>query len=147
QRRIVVTIALVSVIGFESWSIQTITRWEARPVDLWIAAQPTDDVVLELPAVDAVRAGQDYFVTIQQHRTALGPRGSSYEPAVLDERRQVLVQLPSDAALARIRSWGATLVIAHSEWAGNWPEWEGMFARARASEVARFGETRVYRLK
>jgi hypothetical protein len=144
--RAAIALLLTLAIVFESWSVKTVTRWEPRPVDLWVSRLPADDVVIELPLVDALRAGQDYYVTVQQHRTVLGPRGDSYQPAVLGERARVLERLPSDAALAALRSWGATIVIVHSEWAKRWPEWEGMFARAHVKEAARFGETRVYRL-
>jgi hypothetical protein len=145
RRAVVATILTISV-TLESWSIRTVTYWQPRPVDQWIAAQPESDVVLELPASAASRPAQDYFVTVQQHRTILGPRGDSYQPPVLFERYPVLLQLPSDAALATVRSWGATLLIVDSAAAERWPDWEQMFMRAHAPEVARFGETRVYRL-
>jgi hypothetical protein len=147
RRQAVVVMVLVFAIAFESWSIRTVTRWEPRPVDLWVASRPSDDVVIELPIVDALRAGQDYYVTIQQHKTILGPRGDSFQPAILEERARVLQQMPSDHGIAALRSWGATLVIVHTAWAERWPEWQSTFERNHAVEAARFGETRVYRLR
>jgi len=147
MRRAIVVTVLVFAVTLESWSIRTVTHWQPRAVDQWVARQPQTDVVLELPASAANRPAQDYFVTVQQHRTILGPRGDSYPPPVLFERFPVLLQLPSDAALATVRSWGATLLIVDSAEAHPWPDWQQMFMRARATEVARFGETRVYRLK
>jgi len=146
RSRRVVAIVLALGVTLECWSSKTLTRWEPRPVDRWISTLAENDVVLELPVTAAGRPAQDYYVTVQQHRTILGPRGDSFPPPVLFERWPVLGQLPSDAALQQIRLWGATLLVIDAVSTERWPDWEQMFHRAKAREVARFGETRVYRL-
>jgi len=137
---------LACAVVVESWSARTISRLEPRPIDHWIAEQPADEVVVELPLEYALSNMQDYYVTIQQHSTVLGPRNDSYSPPALYERAAVMSNLPEDASMRALREWGATLLIVHLDAVADRSAWEAALGRAGARFAASFGEVTAYRL-
>src|SRR5205085_9254311 len=99
------------LIVFEGWSIKATTEVRAWPVDHWIAAQPPQEVIVELPLSEALRPIQDYYVTVQQHPRVFGPIGDSFQSPILLDRVRALFDFPSSASLSALRSYGATLVV------------------------------------
>ena len=106
-----------------------------------------DDVVVELPLEQALSNMQDYYVTIQQHPTILGPRGDSYSPPALYERAAVIEKLPADTSMRALQEWGASLLLVHLDAVADRPAWEAALERAGARHAATFGEVTVYRLR
>jgi hypothetical protein len=140
----VVTAALVVAVAFESWTSRVTTSLSERPVDRWVAQQPANDAIVELPLAEALRPAQDYYVTVHQHPTVFGPIGDSFAPNALQERATALAN-PSDAAAGFLRAWGTSIVLLHDDSPAG-KEWRTILLRAGASEATRFDHVQAFRL-
>jgi hypothetical protein len=137
----------VAIVVFESWSSRTVSRWEPRAVDRFVASQPGREVVVELPLGEALRPAQDYYVTVQQHATVLGPIGDSFQPPSLFERVGVL-SVPGAPALDALRQWGTTLVVLNpARETDAAAAWRAVLTGAKAVAIAEIDGVQVYRLR
>jgi hypothetical protein len=141
-----VAIAIAGVV-FESWSARTVSRWEPRAVDRWLAAQSPTEVVVELPVTEALRPAQDYYVTVQQRATVFGPIGDSFQPPVLVQRARALSPPLTAAAIDALRSWGTTLVLVNPTRGSDGAAWQRTLTESGARAVAELDGIQVYRLR
>ncbi len=125
----------------------------------WLASQPADQVVLELPAMSSYsvwddltamyRVGrQEYFSTYHWHPTILGYSG--FYPPLYQEEVNRLITFPSSDALSYLRGLNVRYVILHADQFGpdGWAAVAGrlpLFAD-QMSLVAQFGQDYVYGL-
>jgi hypothetical protein len=82
-----------------------------RAVDLWVAQQPPDAVVIDLPLEQTFRLIQNYYKTVHQHPTVFGPIGDAYYPPIFDARRVALEDFPSPSSVAALREWRVRYVL------------------------------------
>lgn len=113
--------AVVVVVLFESWSVVTTLPITPRPVDLWLARQPTQKVIVELPVQQALRPFQDYYRTVHQQATVFGPAGDAFHTAARVERIQALEDFPSAASVEALRSWSVDYVLFTPSEIPGWP--------------------------
>ncbi len=125
----------------------------------WLAKQPADQVVLELPAMSSYsvwddltamyRVGrQEYFSTYHWHPTILGYSG--FYPPLYQEAVARLVTFPSSDALSYLRGLNVRYVILHADQFGP-GQWAAVEKRLplfgeQMSLVTQFGRDYVYGL-
>jgi len=95
---------LCGLVLFESRSTVITIPMTPRGVDLWLADQPKDTAVIDLPLEQTFRLMQNYYKTVHEHPTAFGPIGDAFNPPVFDARRTAMTDFPSDAGVAVLPS-------------------------------------------
>jgi hypothetical protein len=148
--RLAAAAAALAIAGivFESWSRLDTTSVEPRGVDVWLARQAEDAVVAELPVSVATQPAQDFYVTVHQHATVLGPAGDSFPPPVRRDRAEILSGFPSPAAVAALKRWGVTFLVVSPSEVKEWSAWESALGNASNFElVTEVQGVRVYRLR
>ena len=138
---------LVSLVLFESMSVIPVMPLAPRPVDTWLAAQPDDVVIVELPVGQAVRPLQNYWKTVNQRKNFFGWVGDSFPPAVQAERAAALIDFPSPAALEYLRKSSVTHLLVTPSHVPDWPSTESVLRNtpALAGEMV-LEDVRVYRV-
>ncbi len=142
-------LAAVSIlVVFESWRAVPYLTVRPRKVDLWLANQPANTVIVELPVEQALRPFQDYYQTVHQRATVFGPVSDSFFPEERLERSRLLQDFPSPPGIAAMRSWGVTYVLFTPS---RIPDWSRLRARLEASPGLRLRKVArgvwVYRLE
>lgn len=120
--RIGLLAAVAALVVFESWRSVPYLYVQPRKVDLWLAKQPSETVIVELPIEQAMRPFQDYYQTVHQRATVFGPVSDSFFPAERAERLRRLADFPSPASLQALRSWGVTYVLLTAARIPGWPK-------------------------
>jgi hypothetical protein len=121
---IVLVTALCGLVLAESRSEIFTMPLSPRGVDLWLARQPPDAVVIDLPLEQTFRLIQNYYKTIHQHPTAFGPIGDAFSPPVLDTRRAALMDFPSPASVAALQEWRVRYVLFTPSQIADWPAYK-----------------------
>lgn len=76
----------------------------SRPVDEWLAAQPEQVTIIQMPLVAALSGPQMYYSMHHQQRVASGY--GTYLPILFEQQYPELSDFPSDQALATLAQWG-----------------------------------------
>ncbi len=108
---VVLVTALCGLVLAESRSEITTLPLSPRGVDLWLAQQPPDAAVIDLPLDQTLRLIQNYYKTIHQHPTAFGPIGDAFSPPIFDTRKAALADFPSTASVAALHEWHVRYVL------------------------------------
>ena len=143
------TVVLVlSLVCLESYSrIPTMPPLGPRAVDAWLAQQPDDVVIVEMPVEQATRAFQNYWATRNGRKNLFGWSGDSFAPPVLAERAGALKNFPDAPAIDYLRASSATYVLMTPS---QIPGWDTMDRRVSAEPalqfVHAFNDVRVYRI-
>jgi hypothetical protein len=156
------TVLLLEVAGFLALpqaGLPIAVGAQVPEVYRWLAKQPADQVVLELPAMSSYsvwddltamyRVGrQEYFSTYHWHPTILGYSG--FYPPLYQEAVNRLVTFPSSDALSYLRGLNVRYVILHADQFGA-GQWAAVARRLplfgdQMSLVTQFGQDYVYRL-
>lgn len=99
------------------------TTVSGRPVDRWLASQPGDWSVLELPLTKGLSGRALYATRIHGKKISTGY--GTYFPQAFDQARPVLDSFPSRQSLDLLRSWNVRYVLVGSRTYGQaWPELE-----------------------
>jgi hypothetical protein len=148
---------VIAPIPAPAWADVVDTRKPGPPVYAWLAAQPGDPVVVELPILD-VRGIIErsafhesiYLVHQTRHWKRLANGYAGIEPASYLDLRDKARSFPSEECLAAFRERGVRYVILHRGGYGpnKWARIEqGLKAAAGAlREVARFDGDTVFEL-
>jgi hypothetical protein len=80
-----------------------------RPVDLWLASQPGQFTLMELPLNSALSAPQMLYSRYHGKRTAFAY--GTFFPYWYRQEYPELAECPSQACLERLRSWGVRYVL------------------------------------
>jgi hypothetical protein len=154
--------SLIAPVELPAWTIVADTGKPPAPVYAWLAAQPGEPPVVELPMLD-IRAVRErpfahesaYMVHSTRHWKPLLNGYAGVEPASYVALREAARTFPSAQALAAFRERGARYVIVHRRGYGpnQWARVERdlpalLLAGPRLREVAAFpaeGDT-VYEL-
>jgi len=151
--------AASALVLFESWPAFEKQFWpdgattmmtmtvEPRPVDRWLARQPEDTAVIELPLEQGSRPLQDYYQTVHGRHWVMGPN-FAYTPRVRVERQSILSQFPAPETIDALRSWKTTYVLFTPSAI---PAWDDLRAAVEATGALQregiVGEVWVYRLR
>jgi hypothetical protein len=149
---------LIVPIPLPAWAQVVNTRSAPPPVYAWLAAQPGEPVVAELPMLDIAGTFDRpafhesiYMVWSTHHWKPLVNGYAGIEPAPYLALREAVRGFPSRASLDALRTRGVRYVILHGEGFG--PNKEARIARdlpgfaTELVEVARFGPDVVYELR
>ncbi len=118
---------------------------EPRPVDLWLAQQPGQFTIMELPLTSALSASQMLYTRYHGKRIAFAY--GTYFPYWYRDRFPELQTCPQEACLERLRSWEVRYVLLNLASEPRGPELEAiMDARIELARLGRFGDIIVYRL-
>ncbi len=110
-RRIRIAGAIVLAIAiFELWPVSIpLQKVEPRPVDSWLAAQPEQFTIMELPLASAMSGPNMMYTRYHGKRTAFG--GGTYFPYWYRRQFPELLNCPEPACLDRLRSWEVRYVL------------------------------------
>jgi hypothetical protein len=97
------------------------TALHPRPVDLWLAGQPTG-VMVELPVSEGLHPLKDYHATVHQQATVFGPTVLTFVPPAVFERRERLDSFPDKESIEALEEYRATYVLVHTDRFGDWPQ-------------------------
>jgi hypothetical protein len=149
---------LVIPIPTPSWSDVVDTRKPAPPVYAWLAAQPGEPAVVEVPMLDVEGVINEpafhesiYLVHSTRHWKPLVNGYAGHEPPDYLQLRQAMRRFPSAESLAELRARGTRYVIVHrwghgpNRWARIERDLPGFLGRD-LREVARFDGDTVYEL-
>lgn len=93
---------------------------QPRAVDQWLAGQPKDTAVIDLPLEQTFRPIQNYYKTIHQHPTAFGQIGDAFVLPIDVTRRDALKDFPSAGSMAALREWRVRHVLLTPALIPNW---------------------------
>jgi hypothetical protein len=141
-----------------AWADVVDTRWPAPPVYAWLAAQPGEPVVVELPIQDIGGVFERpayhesiYLVRQTRHWKPLANGYAGIEPAAYVDLRDRARRFPSEDCLGAFRERGVRYVIFHRDGYGpnKWARIERELPAAAGGlrEVARFGGDMVFELQ
>jgi len=102
-------------------------RVEPRPVDEWLAQQPGDFAILELPLAKAL-SGRTLYAK-RTHGKQIASGYGTFFPRAFTESRPLLLAFPSEASLALLRDWDVRYVLLGERHYGeDWPALQGAIA-------------------
>ena len=149
---------LIVPIPMPAWAQVVDSRKRPPPVYEWLAEQPGQPVVVELPMLDIYGIFQRpayhesiYLVHSTHHWKPLANGYAGIEPAPYVNLRQRARRFPSADALAAFRERGVRYVVLHRRGYGpnQWARIERdlIWFASELKEVARFDEDAVYELQ
>jgi hypothetical protein len=145
---IAVVTALCALVLAESRSEISTMPMTPRGVDLWLAQQPPDVAVIDLPLEQTFRPLQNYYKTVHQHPTAFGPVGDGFMPPIFEARKAAVADFPSTASVAALREWRVRYVLLTPSQIPDWPAFK---QKIEASPGLRFDreieDVQVYALR
>ena len=95
-----------------------------RPVDQWLAGQPKDAAVIELPLEQTLRYFQNYYKTVHEQPTVFGRIGDAFEPEISIQRRAALADFPSTTSIAALKEWRVRYVLFTPSAIPDWPDYK-----------------------
>jgi hypothetical protein len=143
--RVAVPAAALVVVALESVSNIPTTPIIGRGVDVWLAAQPDDVVVVELPIDQGLRSLGNYWAIQNRRKNFFGWNGDSFPPPIQAERAAALKEFPSPASLAYLKGSPATHVLLTPSQISNWDTMERSLTTALRLEQTIDG-VRVYKI-
>lgn len=139
-----VIVLAISVLELWPTSIP-LQRIEPRPVDLWLAGQPGEFTIMQLPLTSALSAPQMLYTRYHGKRTAFA-YGTYFQYWYRDTFPE-LADCPSEPCVQRLRSWEVHFVLLNLDDTPNGPALEPLLDQAPDfRRVARLANTVVYEL-
>jgi len=139
-------LAFIALAVFELWPrsipLQPIAP---RPVDLWLAAQPEQGSIMELPLTSALSAPQMLYT--RYHRKPIAFAYGTFLPYWYRQQYPELERCPASDCLARLRRWGVDFVLLNLSDSSGGPSLEEKLNQSAGLErLTRVGDHVVYRL-
>lgn len=140
---------------FELWSglpdkYPLWTEIRPRPVDEWLAAQGSQNVIVEYPVIENVSAAATMHHTFNHQLMVLGGFPSSFKPPVLFERAERIQSFPSVSALAALREFKTRYVLVTPGLFANANEWQnfqlGLIALPDLQMIGNIGGVLVFEI-
>jgi hypothetical protein len=88
---------------------QSLIRVGPRPVDEWLARQPDDFAIVQMP-LDVALSGPQMFYSRYHGKNVIGGYGT-YFPILFEERYPELSSFPSDASIELLERWPVHYVL------------------------------------
>jgi hypothetical protein len=142
----VAALAFIALALFELWPgpipLQAIGP---RPVDLWLAAQPEQGSLMELPLTSALSAPQMLYT--RYHGKPIAFAYGTFLPYWYRQQYPELERCPEAACLERLRTWRVSFVLLNLSDISGGPTLETQLDRSPSLErVTTVGDHVVYRL-
>jgi hypothetical protein len=142
-----VPVVAIALILYESLALQAVMPLAPRAVDTWLARQPADVVIVELPVDQAQRSLQNYWMTINRRKNFFGWVGDSFPPPIQVERAAALKDFPAPASLEYLRGSSATHLLITPSQVPDWTTIEPVLRGSPAlADEQIIGDVRVYRI-
>ncbi|MBN1679333.1 MAG: hypothetical protein JW966_03525 [Anaerolineae bacterium] len=112
QKRVIAILLLLVL--FTTWiGPWELIRVEARPVDAWLANQPSHSVLMQYPIGEALSGSSVFYTRTHQQPIVFGY--GTYFPFLFRDRHPELLDFPADAALDRLAEWGVRYILINTE--------------------------------
>lgn len=139
-------LAFVVLAVFELWPrpipLQAIAP---RPVDLWLAAQPGQGCIMELPLTSALSAPQMLYT--RYHGKPIAFAYGTFLPYWYRQQFPELERCPEAECLARLRSWGVSYLLLNLHDSSGDPSLEARLNQSPDLErITKVGDHVVYRV-
>ena len=109
-----------------------------QPLDLWLAARPSDAVIMQFPLVRALSGDSLYRTKYHGKNVAYG-QGTFY-PDSFRYAMPVLGTFPSEDSLSILSSWGVThVVVGSGSYDAGWGDVEGQTWRSVEQQIQATG--------
>ncbi|MBL8133655.1 MAG: hypothetical protein JNL42_17465 [Anaerolineae bacterium] len=144
RRAQIAAVGVAALMLFESWTGATPTvRVEPRPVDLWLAEQPSAAPIMEFPLSAALSGPGMYYTRFHGKPVTYGY--GTYLPLLYVERHPALLGFPDDASIDQLVEWGVHYVLVTTD-ALDYETFTpaDVAAQPRLEFVIRLGEVEVY---
>lgn len=146
-----VLLILLEYISAPTRYVEVNTPTTISPVYAFLAQQPRNQVVVELPMGEPDFAGQnrhvEYVYNSLYHRLPLINGYSTFIPPDYYALVQDVQVFPKASALKRLNEWGADWIVVHSDQFKNANELREQLAKRKILEhVQDFGEIWLYRM-
>jgi hypothetical protein len=140
------TLAVLSLALFELWPRPIpLQRIGPRPVDLWLAAQPEQGSLMELPLTSALSAPQMLYT--RYHGKPISFAYGTFLPYWYRKQYPELEHCPESDCLVRLRSWGVSFILLNMTDTSGGPSLESQLDHSPSLErVTTIGDYVVYRL-
>jgi hypothetical protein len=116
-----------------------------RPVDLWLAAQPDQGSLMELPLTSALGAPQMLYT--RYHGKPISFAYGTFLPYWYRQQYPELDRCPDPECLARLRSWGVSFILLNLNDPSGGPSLEAQLNLSPSLQrVAEVGDHVVYRV-
>jgi hypothetical protein len=148
---------VIAPIEVPAWTRVVDTRQPPPEVDAWLAAQPGELAVVELPMLGIAGVFERpayhesiYMVRSLTHRKRLANGYAGIEPPHYARLRELSLRFPETPFLDELRRLGVRYVVVHRGGYGpnRWARLEaGLSGASGLVEVARFGGDRVFELR
>lgn len=147
QQELVLAGAILALILLDTAVFPFALGWcevRARPVDEWLAGQPGDFAVMELPLGTAI-SGRTLYA-MRTHGKKIGLGYGTFFPRAFDEQRGALDSFPSEESIALLKRWEIRYVLVRSQSYGElWPRLEeDLGVRAELRYVLNLEDTPIY---
>jgi hypothetical protein len=137
---------LIALVAFESASRIPTVSLEPRAVDLWLASQPADVVIVELPFKQGGQPLQNYWATQNGRRNLLG-WGASFPDEARRPRVRALTRFPAASAIEYLKQSAATYVLVTPARIPDWATLEPALASEPSLALLDIKDgVRVYRV-
>jgi hypothetical protein len=124
---------------------QTLIRVEPRPVDRWLAQQPGDFAIVQMPLKVAL-SGPQMLYTRYHGKSIVGGYGT-YLPILFEEEYPELARFPSDSSLNRLEAWPVRFVLVDRKDLADHPGLDDAMSRQpRLGRVTTEGTVDVYEI-
>jgi hypothetical protein len=145
-RRRLLTFAAGFLVMFEFYTgPQSLIRVQPRPVDEWLAQQPGEFAIVQMP-LEAALSGPQMFYSRYHGKNVIAGYGT-YFPILFEQRYPELAAFPSDASVERLVNWPVRYVLVDQADLPNYPGLAEAIARQpRLRHVVTLGGVDVYAL-
>lgn len=111
----ILTIVLLALIflDFYPGAYQQFARIESRPVDAYLATQPDDGALVQMPFIQAEDQEHTYY-TLFHHKPYIGGFFNAFPPPQYRKISPVLERFPDDESIVLLRQMGVKYVIVDS---------------------------------
>jgi hypothetical protein len=124
---------------------QSMVCVEPRPVDEWLAQQPGDFAIVQMPLKVAL-SGPQMLYTRYHGKNIIGGYGT-YLPLLFEEQYPELAEFPSAASLDRLEAWPVRFVLVDREDLADHPGLaDAMSREPRLSRATTEGTVDVYEI-
>lgn len=140
------TFAAAFLVLFEFYAEpQSLIRVGPRPVDEWLARQPGEFAVVQMPLKVAL-SGPQMFYSRYHGKNVVGGYGT-YFPILFEQRYPELADFPDDTSIERLARWSVRYVLVDRADLLNYPGLAEAIARQpRLRHVVTLGGVDVYTL-
>jgi len=124
---------------------QALIPVEPRPVDVWLAGQPEEFAIVQMP-LEVALSGPQMFYSRYHGKNVVGGYGT-YFPIMFQERYPELADFPGEASIERLEQWPVRYVLVDRADLPHYPGLEdALRGQSRLGRVRTVGGVDVYEI-